>query len=103
MPQNKIYTHSMKEDEQISIKPLQDKGHHAEILKTIKRAQGLPRILRSGEQQDAPITKVHCEISKRRQTIHKHNQLSKRSFHKVVRYHHPSNGKVTILRYIITI
>jgi hypothetical protein len=93
----------MKEGEQISIKPLQDKGYHGEILKTMKRAQGLSRISKSGEQKDAPITKAHCEISKRRQTIHKHNQLSKRSFHKVVLYYHPSNDKVSILRYIITI
>jgi hypothetical protein len=93
----------MKENERISIKPLQDKGHHGEILKTMKGVQGLSRISRSGEQKNAPITKVHCEISKRRQAIHKYNQLSKRSFHKVVRYHHPSNNKVTILRYIITI
>jgi hypothetical protein len=34
----KIYTHSIKEGEQISIKPLQDKGHHGEILKTMKEA-----------------------------------------------------------------
>jgi hypothetical protein len=80
----------MKEGEQISIKPLQDKGHHGEILKIMKGAQGLSRISRSGEQKDAPITKAHCEISKR-------------SFHKVVRYYHPSNDKVTILRYTITI
>jgi hypothetical protein len=73
----------MKEGEQIFIKPLQDKGHHGEILKTMKGAQGLSRISRLGEQKkDAPITKAHCEISKRRQAIHKHNQLSKRSFHK---------------------
>jgi hypothetical protein len=93
----------MKEGEQISIKPLQDKGHHGEILKTMKGAQGLSRMSRLEEQKDAPITKAHCEISKRRQAIHQHNQLRKRSFHKVVRYYHPSNGKVTILRYIITI
>jgi hypothetical protein len=90
---NKIYTHSMKEGEQISIKPLQDKGHHGKIIKTMKGAQGLSRISRSREQKDALISKAHCEISKRRQAIHKHNQLSKRSFHKVVRYHHPSNDK----------
>jgi ribosomal protein L24 len=93
----------MKEGEQISINSLQDKGHHGKILKTMKGVKGLSRISRSGEQKDAPITKAHYEISKRRQAIHKHNQLSKRSFHKVVRYHHPSNDKVTILRYIITI
>jgi hypothetical protein len=63
----------MKEGEQISIKPLEDKGHHREILKTMKGAQGLSRISRLGEQKDAPITKAHCEISKRRQTIHKQN------------------------------
>jgi hypothetical protein len=63
----------MKEGEQISIKPLQDKGHHGEILKTMKGAQGLSRISRSREQKDAPISKVHYEISKRRQAIHKHN------------------------------
>jgi hypothetical protein len=48
----------MKEGEQISIKPLQDKGHHGEILKTMKGAQGLSRISRSGEQKDAPITQA---------------------------------------------
>jgi hypothetical protein len=48
----------------------------------MKGAQGLSRISRSREQKDAPITNVHCEISKRRQAINKHNQLSKRSFHK---------------------
>jgi hypothetical protein len=90
VPQNKIYTHSIKEGEQISIKPLQDKGHHGEILKTMKATQGLSRISRSREQKYAPITKAHCEISKR-------------SFHKVAWYHHLSNDKVTILRYIITI
>jgi hypothetical protein len=62
----------------------------------MKEAQGLSRISRSGEQNDAPITKAHCEISKRRQAIHKHNQLNKRSFHKVVWYHHPSNDKDTL-------
>jgi hypothetical protein len=66
------------------------------ILKIMKGAQELSRILRSGEQKDAPITKAHSEISKRRQAIHKHNQLSKRSFHKVVWYHHPSNDKDTL-------
>jgi hypothetical protein len=49
MPQNKIYTHSMEEGEQISIKPLQDKDHHGETLKTMKGAQGLSRMSRSGE------------------------------------------------------
>jgi len=34
----------MKEGEQISTKPLQDKDHHGEILKT--------RMSRSGEQKD---------------------------------------------------
>jgi hypothetical protein len=60
-----------------------------EIIRTVK-------ISRSEEQKDALITKAHCEISKRRQVIHKHNQLSKRSFHKVVRYHHPSNDQDTL-------
>jgi hypothetical protein len=41
----------MKEGEQISIKPLQDKGNPGEILKTMKGAQGLSRISRSGEQK----------------------------------------------------
>jgi hypothetical protein len=41
----------MKEGEQISIKPLQDKGHHGEILKTMKGAQGLSRMSRLEEQK----------------------------------------------------
>jgi hypothetical protein len=45
----------MKEGEPISIKTLQDKGHHGEILKTMKGAQGLSRISRSGEQKDGEI------------------------------------------------
>jgi hypothetical protein len=48
----------MKENERISIKPLQDKGHHGEILKTMKGVQGLSRISRSGEQH-----LVHLEQS----------------------------------------
>jgi hypothetical protein len=36
----------MKEGGQINIKPLQDKGHHGEILKTMKGAQELSRMSR---------------------------------------------------------
>jgi hypothetical protein len=43
----------MKEGEQISTKPLQDKDYHGEILKTMRGAQGLIRISRSGEQKDS--------------------------------------------------
>jgi hypothetical protein len=42
----------MEEGEQISIKPLQDKYHHGEILKTMKGAQGLLRMSRLEEQKD---------------------------------------------------
>jgi hypothetical protein len=45
----------MEEGEQISIKPLQDKDHHGEILKIMKGTQGLSRISRSGEQKDGEI------------------------------------------------
>jgi hypothetical protein len=55
MPQNKIYTHSMEEGEQISTKSLQDKDHHGETLKTMKGAQGLSRMSRSGEQNNDEI------------------------------------------------
>jgi hypothetical protein len=47
----------MKEGEQISIKPLQDKGHHGEILKTMKEAQRLSRISRSGNKKMLPSLK----------------------------------------------
>jgi hypothetical protein len=113
----------MEEGEQISTKPIQDKDHHGETLKTMKGAQGLSRMSRSGKQKDdeikgvqqkgqakykreilpslirskhregrpiplkmiqssssstqAPITQAHCEISKRRQTIHEYNQLAR--------------------------
>jgi hypothetical protein len=55
VPRNKIYnqsTHSIEEGEQISTKPLQDKDHNGETLKTMKGAQGLTRTSRSGEHKD---------------------------------------------------
>jgi hypothetical protein len=39
----------MEEGEQISIKPLQDKDHHGEILKIMKGAQVLSRTSRLEE------------------------------------------------------
>jgi hypothetical protein len=42
----------MEEGEQISTKPLQDKDHHGEILKTMRGAQGSTRMSRSREQKD---------------------------------------------------
>jgi hypothetical protein len=45
----------MEEGKQISIKPLQDKDHHGEILKIMKGAQGLSRISRSEEQKYGEI------------------------------------------------
>jgi hypothetical protein len=42
----------MEEDEQISIKPLQGKDNHREILKIMKEAQGLSRMSRLEEQKD---------------------------------------------------
>jgi hypothetical protein len=42
----------MEKGEQISTKPLQDKDHHEEILKTMRGAQGLTRMSRLGEQKD---------------------------------------------------
>jgi hypothetical protein len=41
----------MEEGEQISTKPLQDKDHHGEILKTMIGAQGPTRTSRLGEQK----------------------------------------------------
>jgi hypothetical protein len=56
----------MEEGEQISIKPLQDKDHHGEILNIMKGAQGLSRISRSGEQKDGEIkeTGVRSAVEK---------------------------------------
>jgi hypothetical protein len=45
----------MEEGEQISIKSLQDKDCHGEILKTMKEAQGLSRMSRLEEQKDREI------------------------------------------------
>jgi hypothetical protein len=45
----------MEEGEQISIKPLQDKDHHGEILKIMKGAQVLSRTSRLEEQKDGEI------------------------------------------------
>jgi hypothetical protein len=47
--------HNTRPGEQISIKPLQDKDHHGEILKTMKGAQGLSRMSRLEEQKDGEI------------------------------------------------
>jgi len=54
----------MEEGEQITTRPLQDKYHHGETLKTMKGAQGPTRMPRLGEQKDGenkPFTPVGQE------------------------------------------
>jgi hypothetical protein len=78
------------------MKPLQDKDHHGEILKTMKGAQGLSRMWRLEEQKDGEIKEKGVR-SATEKTSHSWAQLARQEkLPQDVWYHHSSMTKDTL-------